>query len=237
MGADGQAMADPAALHSASPVPNVAVKSMATEMCELADSSIILADWGGGPAQQVWLDGARTAQALGADTAGASAVVAVDKGHLIVHWSGGWVARTGSVAWRTTRRISWPYTAVVVGHTALVSCTGCDGDGAAQVVRLDMQSGDVTGSFGKGVLKYPRGVAVGPDGIIHVADYSAGVVQVLQLFVWNVSCNAIVFSTSFFKHILTSPHNNNILFFLYFISHLLFSIPAAVEVAWVCSSV
>ena len=119
------------------------------EMCELADSSIILADWcvpvrDGGPAQQVWLDGARTAQALGADTAGASAVVAVDKGHLIVHCNGGWVARTGSVAWRTTRRISCPYTAVVVGHTALVSCGGCDGDGAGQVVRLDMQSRDVT---------------------------------------------------------------------------------------------
>ena len=98
MGADrdGQAMADPAALHSASRVPNVAVKSWATEMCELADSSIILADYGyfGGPAQQVWLDGARTAQALGADTAGASAVVAVDKGHLIV--AVGWHARARS---------------------------------------------------------------------------------------------------------------------------------------------
>ena len=127
---------------------------------------------------------------------------------------------------------------MVVGHTALVSCFGCDGDGAGQLVRLDMQSGDVTGSFGKGVLQYPLGVAVGSDGIIHVADCIAGVVQVLQLFVWNVSCNAIVFSTSFFKHILTSPpHNNKFLFFLYFISHLLFSIPAAVEVAWVCSSV
>ena len=170
--------ADPASLSAPCRVPNATVKHIPAMVFNMDDASIILADQNGGPAQQVWLDGARAPQLLAADTQGASAVLPVDNGYLIVHWNGNWVARTGSVAWKR-ERISYAYSAVVVGGTALVSCGGCDGDYASQVVRLDMQSGRAIGSIGKGTLQYPRGVAVGADGTIFVADCGAHVVQVL----------------------------------------------------------
>ena len=169
--------ADPASL-SYRLVPNATVKRGPAMVFNMDDASIILADDGGGPAQQVWLDGARAPQLLAADTRGAMAVLPVDNGYLIVHYNGGWVARTGSVAWKH-ERIRCAFSAVVVGGTALVSCCGCDGDGAPQVVRLDMQSGRAIGSIGKGTLQEPKGVAVGADGTIFVADSIAHVVQVL----------------------------------------------------------
>ena len=146
-------------------------------MCELADSSIIAADRDGGPAQRVWLDGVQRPQALGEETVGASGVYAIGNDYLILHLDSDWVARTGLVAWKSNRMVC-PFAASVVGDTALVTCGGCDGDGAAQVAQVNLQSGRVVGSFGQGTLKEPRGIDVCPNGSVFVADWDLHWVQV-----------------------------------------------------------
>ena len=81
--------------------------------------------------------------------------------------------RTGSIAWKRTG-LSGPWAAVVVGDTALV--TECS---AGQVVVLGLGNGATGSTFGKGTLKNPTGIAVGPSGgEIVVADCETKLVHV-----------------------------------------------------------
>ena len=152
------------------------------EVCELPDQSLIVADWRGGPAWRVWPDGSQPPQQLPPATANATAVLPVADGYLVVsHWENR-VERTGSIAWKRTD-LKYPCAAVVVGDTALVT-EQCGG--AGQVVRLALGSGATVGTVGKGILKIPRGIAVGPTtGEIVVADSLTELVHVSwQVCVW-----------------------------------------------------
>ena len=144
-----------------------------TEVCELPDQSLVVADHsGGGPAWRVWPDGSQPPQQLPPATANATAVLPVGDGWLVVSCNQNWVERTGSVAWQRTD-LSDPWAAVVVGDTALVTEAG-----AGQVVRLALGSGATVGTFGKGTLQHPYGIAVGPTGEIVVADEGTKLVHV-----------------------------------------------------------
>lgn len=173
------------------------VESFPTNFFELDDSSIIVSDGVGGWARRVWLDGSQPTQLLPANTKGASAVLAVDTGYLIVDYNENWVARTGSVAWRN-ERISRPFAAVVIGQVALVSCCGYENDDVSQLVRLDMQTGHAIGAIGKGAMAYPTGIGIGPDGTILVADAVAGVIQVMIMTIIFCCSSAPVFRRGYF---------------------------------------
>ena len=145
-----------------------------TEVCELPDQSLIVADWngGGGPAWRVWPDGSQPPQQLPPATANATAVLPVADGYLVVSYGEGRVERTGSTAWKRTD-LKGPWAAVVVGDTALVT-----ENGRGQVVRLALGSGATVGTVGTGILKNPVGIAVGPTGEIVVADAGTKLVHV-----------------------------------------------------------
>ena len=149
-----------------------------TEVCELPDQSLIVADWDGGPAWRVWPDGSQPPQQLPPATANATAVLPVADGYLVVSYDEGRVERTGSIAWKRTD-LQGPWAAVVVGDTALVT-ENCGG--AGQVVRLALGSGATVGTVGKGILENPSGIAVGPTtGEIVVADWGPNLVHVSGL--------------------------------------------------------
>ena len=151
-----------------------------TEVCELPDQSLIVADgFGGGPAWRVWPDGPQPPQQLPPATANATAVLPVADGYLVVSGREGRVERTGSTAWKRTG-LSYPFAAVVVGDTALVT-ENCGG----QVVRLALGSGATVGTVGTGILKNPFGIAVGPTGEIFVADAGTKLVHVSFLLLWG----------------------------------------------------
>lgn len=136
---------------------------------EMDEASFIATD-SFGPAQRVWLDGSQAPQLLGDDTQEMFSVVAVNNGLLLVCRSSSWVARTGLIEWKNGH-VEYPRMAVVVGNTALVSCDGYNRDGVAQVVRLDLQTGRIIDTIGKGILSSPHGIARNPDGSIVVTDY------------------------------------------------------------------
>ena len=142
-------------------------------MCELPDQSLAVADLGG-VAWRVWPDGTQPPQPLPPATANATCVLPVGgggggDGWLVVSYNENRVERTGSIAWRRTD-VKQPWAGVVVGDTALVTETNGGGAGKARVVRLALGSGATVGTLGQGTLQYPRGIAVGPDGCIFVAD-------------------------------------------------------------------
>ena len=103
-----------------------------TEVCELPDQSLIVADGYGGPAWRVWPDGSQPPQQLPPATANATAVLPVADGYLVVSCNEDRVERTGSTAWKRTD-LKNPYAAVVVGDTALVT-----EHSVGQVVRLEI---------------------------------------------------------------------------------------------------
>lgn len=153
------------------------VFSLPSEVCELDDGSFLVADtWGGAPAWQLWPDGSRPPQQLPPATQRATAVQKLGDGYLVVSFHEHRVERTGSIAWKRTD-LKNPWAAVVVdrGNTALVTDKG-----AGQVVRLALDSGQTIGVVGKGVLKGPRGIAVGPGGNVFVADYGTKLVHVFD---------------------------------------------------------
>lgn len=147
-------------------------------------SSVLVADNDkGAPAWQVWLNNARRPQQLPSATASATCVLPLGDHHdtdgggkelLIVSSIENRVERTGSIAWKRTDMKS-PYACVAVGDTVLV--TELSG---GQVTRLDMRTGSTIDAFGKGMLKQPWGIAVGPKGEIVVVDNTAMVVQVFD---------------------------------------------------------
>ena len=89
-------------------------QGLPTEVCELPDQSLIVADWQGGPAWRVWPDGPQPPQQLPPATATASAVLPVADGYLVVSWNENRVERTGSIAWKRTD-LNRPWAAAVVG--------------------------------------------------------------------------------------------------------------------------
>ena len=153
-------------------------------MCELPDQSFAVADGGyggGGVAWRVWPDGTQPPQPLPPATAKATCVLPVGSDWLVVSWRKDRVERTGSIAWQRTDVMN-PWAGVVVGDTALVTEKNCrslfSGVGKARVVRLALGSGKTVGTLGQGTLQHPRGIAVGPDGCIFVADCMTKMVHV-----------------------------------------------------------
>ena len=99
-------------------------KGVPTELVELPDTSLIIADRAGGPAWQVWPDGSRAPQQLPPATATATCVLPVDgDGYLVVSYQQNRVERTGIRAWKRTD-LNSPWAAVVDGNTVLVTVTG-----------------------------------------------------------------------------------------------------------------
>jgi streptogramin lyase len=145
-----------------------------------SDGSILVPDcWLGAPAMQVWPDGTRPAQQLPPATARATAVLAINGdvagGLIVVACDENRVERTGCTAWKRTD-MKFPYAAAVVaGDAVLVTESG-----AARVARLEMGSGVTRGTLGEGTLEKPRGIAVGADGEIVVADWSIKQVHVFD---------------------------------------------------------
>ena len=155
---DLAALPKPRALHGPTFENNPA------EILHFPDSSLAVADWGGGPAWRVWVDGSQPPQQLPAATTKASAVIPLGDGLLIVSYRENRVERTGSIAWKRTDLKS-PWSAVVVGDTALVTEIG-----AGLVVQLDLRTGTTIKVFCK--VMSPVGIAVGPTGELFVASRS-----------------------------------------------------------------
>ena len=128
----------------------------------MPDRSVIAADNSYAPAQRVWLDNSQPPQLLPPATSFARLVQPLDDGYLIVSFGRNRVERTGSIAWKRTDLMG-PTTAVVVGHTVLVTENDAD-----RVSRLDLRTGKTINTFGDGALKNPCGIAVGPTGEILV---------------------------------------------------------------------
>lgn len=168
------------------------------ELFELPDSSILACDRSTS-ACQVWLDGSQPPRALtGEKYKGATKVIPLTHdfadGDLLVTNSA--VIRSGSTSWSRLDLTS-PYAAVVLGDTVLVSCKGFRGQSrvGAMVVELAMHNGRTTGTLGNGVLLNPKGIAVGSDGAIFVADWDKSVVQV-------TNCNHESRVRAVFSHML-----------------------------------
>jgi hypothetical protein len=160
-------------------------KGFPTELVELPDTSLIIADgdvgFGGGPAWQVWPDGSRAPQQLPPVTANASCVLPVDgDGYLVVSFLQNRVERTGIRAWKR-KDLVWPWAAVVDGNTVLVTVQG----GGGRVERLDLGSGATVGTGGVGTLQEPNGIAVvAATGEVVVADNGTTLVHVSYLL-WS----------------------------------------------------
>lgn len=155
--------------------PSLPIQGIPSQLCELYDSSLILASFVSGLAHRVWLDGSHPPQPLPVDE-GANCVLHTNNGYLILH------SLCELVAWKnplspaqdwTVYCIKTPTAAVVVGGSALISCRGFDGFHAGHLLELDLKSGRAVGSIGKGKLRAPHGVAICPDDKIHVVDCSS----------------------------------------------------------------
>ncbi len=146
----------------------------------VGDGSAIVADGCKGcPAVQVWLDDSQSPQDLPRVTCYATAVLMIDQtignGMIVVSpsWSG--VERTGRRAPVWTRKdLGRPYGAVICGDEVFVTSS----DGYVAILNID--SGETLAMFGDDLLESPRGIAIGLDGEIVVADDQSNLVHVFS---------------------------------------------------------